>query len=215
MDKLVIIGGGKATNVIRHIIFSNQNPKIEITGYTDIEKPNFEHRLNYLGTDERIFDFMEGHKFIISIGTPKVRKLIYDRFFSKKSHLLVNIIHPTVYVSSEVSVGKGNVIGASTTLFCNAKLGNNCWVGINTCIGHDCLIGDHCVISSGVSFAGSINIGNGTLIGAGASIAPDISIGDNCLISAGATVLKDIPNNCTVVANPGRVVRKQDKGESG
>ena len=38
------------------------------------------------------------------------------------------------------------------------------------------------------------------------------TVGDNSKIGASAVVLKEVPPNCTVVGNPGRIVRR--KGEA-
>ena len=52
------------------------------------------------------------------------------------------------------------------------------------------------------------HIGRGCVIGAGAEIVGGITIGDNVKIGAGAVVSKDVPNDCTVVAQPIRIIRK-------
>ena len=38
-----------------------------------------------------------------------------------------------------------------------------------------------------------------------------ISIGKNVMIGAGAVIIKDIEDDCTVVGNPGKVIKKGDK----
>ena len=49
-------------------------------------------------------------------------------------------------------------------------------------------------------------------IGAGAKVLGPFTVGDNSKIGASAVVLKEVPPNCTVVGNPGRIVRR--KGEA-
>ena len=46
-------------------------------------------------------------------------------------------------------------------------------------------------------------------MGAGAKILGNITIGDNVRIGAGAVVIEDVPDDCTVVGNPGRIVKQQ------
>ena len=41
------------------------------------------------------------------------------------------------------------------------------------------------------------------------AISAPITIGDHVKIGAGAIVLKPVPDNCTVVGNPGRIVRRR------
>ncbi|MEW7278533.1 hypothetical protein ABW636_08045 [Aquimarina sp. 2201CG1-2-11] len=54
-------------------------------------------------------------------------------------------------------------------------------------------------------------IGNNVSIYTGAIIIGDIMIGDNCVIGAGAVVVKNVPDNCVVVGNPGRIIKKDGK----
>ena len=58
---------------------------------------------------------------------------------------------------------------------------------------------------------GRPTIGDNVSIMTGATIFGPIFIGDNVTIGAGSVVLKDIPDNCTVVGNPARIVRKEYK----
>lgn len=74
-------------------------------------------------------------------------------------------------------------------------------------IGHGCRIYQNVTI-------GEVNrkapvIGDGVLIGAGAVLLGDIKIGNNVKIGAGAVVNKNIPDNCTVVAQPVRIIESK------
>ena len=86
-------------------------------------------------------------------------------------------------------------------------------------IGETAIVGDDVLLYHNVTLGGTSlekvkrhpTIGNGVLIGMGACILGPITIGDHCKIGALAVVNKDIPEGCTVVGNPGRIVRR--KGE--
>lgn len=54
-------------------------------------------------------------------------------------------------------------------------------------------------------------IGSNVFIYTGAIIIGDVSIGNNCRIGAGAVVTKSIPDNCVVVGNPARIIKKDGK----
>ena len=75
-----------------------------------------------------------------------------------------------------------------------AAVGTNCCIYQNVTIGEvdraAPKIGDHC------------------LIGAGAVLVGGITVGDHVRIGAGAVVSADIPDNCTVVAQPPRVIHR-------
>ena len=54
-----------------------------------------------------------------------------------------------------------------------------------------------------------IDHGDGVVIGAGAKVLGPFTVGSGSKIGASAVVLKEVPPNCTVVGNPGRVVRRE------
>jgi len=53
-----------------------------------------------------------------------------------------------------------------------------------------------------------LSIGNYVKICAGAIIIGDVHIGDNSTIGAGSIVLKDVLDNCVVVGNPARIIKR-------
>ena len=60
----------------------------------------------------------------------------------------------------------------------------------------------------------SIVIGNNVQIGAGAIILPGVVIGNNVIIGAGSIVTKDISNNCIVVGNPAKILKRIKNDEN-
>lgn len=98
-----------------------------------------------------------------------------------------------------------------------ATIGNGLFIdhGMGIVIGETCEIGDNVTLYQDVTLGGTgkdtgkrhPTIGNDVLIGAGAKVLGPFSVGDGARIGAGAIVLDTVPANCTVVGNPGRVVR--------
>ncbi|MBR4080408.1 MAG: serine O-acetyltransferase [Clostridia bacterium] len=89
--------------------------------------------------------------------------------------------------------------------------------GDGVVIGETTVIGDNVTIYQGVTLGGTgkdtgkrhPTIGNGVTVGAGAKVLGPITIGDHSKVGAGSIVLKDVPPDCTVVGNPGRIVRRK------
>ena len=77
-----------------------------------------------------------------------------------------------------------------------AKIGRDCWIYQNVTIGEVDRVAPE--------------IGDGCLIGAGAVIVGGIKIGDHVKIGAGVVVSTDVPDNCTVVAQPPRVIFREE-----
>ena len=98
-----------------------------------------------------------------------------------------------------------------------AKLGRGVFIdhGTGVVIGETAEVGDDVTIYQGATLGGTgkdtgkrhPTIGRGVTVGAGAKVLGPITIGDHVKIGAGAIVLKDVPDHCTVVGNPGRIVR--------
>lgn len=89
--------------------------------------------------------------------------------------------------------------------------------GTGVVIGETTVIGDDVMIYQGVTLGGTgkdtgkrhPTIGNNVMIGAGAKVLGPFTVGSGSKIGALAVVLKAVPPNCTVVGNPGRIVRRE------
>jgi len=98
-----------------------------------------------------------------------------------------------------------------------AKIGGGFFIdhGMGVVIGETCEIGNNVTIYQGVTLGGTgketgkrhPTIGNDVLIGVGAKVLGPFKVGNGAKIGAGSIVLKEVPPNCTVVGNPGRLVR--------
>lgn len=83
-------------------------------------------------------------------------------------------------------------------------------------IHQDSIIGDETIIYQNVTIGrkdtssqGAPVIGKNCIIGAGAAIIGEIVIGNNVKIGANAVVNKNVPDNCTVVGNPARIIKRK------
>ena len=90
--------------------------------------------------------------------------------------------------------------------------------GMGIVMGETTVIGSNCTIYHQVTLGGTgkdvgkrhPTIGNNVVVGSGAKVLGPFKVGDHSKIGAGAIVLKEVPPHCTVVGNPGRVVRMND-----
>tara|TARA_R110002033_G_scaffold143840_2_gene181945 strand:- start:17555 stop:18118 length:564 start_codon:yes stop_codon:yes gene_type:complete len=53
-------------------------------------------------------------------------------------------------------------------------------------------------------------LGNNVKLYTNCTVLGDITIGDNVVVGAGAVVVKSVPDNCVVVGNPARILKKLD-----
>lgn len=81
-------------------------------------------------------------------------------------------------------------------------------VSRNAIIGENCTIFHQVTIGEGRG--GAPIIGDNCYIGAGAKIIGNIMVGNNMKIGANCVVVEDIPDNCTVVLEKPRIVRRNN-----
>ena len=91
--------------------------------------------------------------------------------------------------------------------------------GTGVVIGETAEVGDNVTLYQGVTLGGTgkdvgkrhPTIGNNVVVGSGAKVLGPFRVGEGSKIGAGAIVLKEVPPHCTVVGNPGRVVRMNNE----
>lgn len=142
---------------------------------------------------------------------PCVRVMIYHRI----AHRLYMKGHTTL--ARWISQRARHVTGIE--IHPGATIGEGFFIdhGDGVVIGETTVIGDNVTLYQGVTLGGTgkhvgkrhPTIGNNVTVGAGAKVLGPFTVGDNSKIGAGAIVLKEVPPNCTVVGNPGRIVKKE------
>ncbi|HPF89021.1 MAG TPA: serine O-acetyltransferase, partial [Candidatus Limiplasma sp.] len=149
-------------------------------------------------------------RWVVRTCYPGLKALRSHRF----AHALLEKGHPTIArIISQCTRNR-----TSVEIHPGATIGRRLFIdhGDGVVIGETTIIGDDVTIYQGVTLGGTgkdvgkrhPTIGNGVTIGSGAKVLGPITIGDHSKIGAGAIVLKDVPAYCTVVGNPGRIVRK-------
>lgn len=198
MNKLIIVGAGGhgksiADNALKNgyvdICFVDDNATDHCMGFPIIGKIADTEKLNDGKTD-----------FIIAIGNNATRKEIAEKYDVN----WVTIIHPSVQIAANVSIGKGTVVMAGTVINACATIGNHCIINTSAIVEHDNKIGDYAHISPGVNLGGTVHIGEQTHIGIGATIINNVCICNHCNIGAGTVVVQNITDGGTYMGVPAR-----------
>ena len=150
-------------------------------------------------------------RFEVLLCYPSVKAMMYHRM----AHKLYLGGHTTL--ARWISQHSRHVTGIE--IHPGARIGKGFFIdhGDGVVIGETTIIGDNVTLYQGVTLGGTgkdvgkrhPTIGNNVTVGAGAKVLGPFTVGDNSKIGASAVVLKEVPPNCTVVGNPGRIVRRQ------
>ncbi|HOZ86497.1 MAG TPA: UDP-3-O-(3-hydroxymyristoyl)glucosamine N-acyltransferase [Bacteroidia bacterium] len=114
-----------------------------------------------------------------------------------------------VVIKSGVEIGNNNCIDravlGSTIIGRHTKIHNFVQVA------HGVHIGENCLVTANVTISGSTIVGNNVWLGPGVTIANKIKIGNFSYLSMGAVIFSDVPEGATMVGNPGRMIKSNQK----
>jgi len=216
---LVILGaGGDGRNIAEIVASINaRKKKWNLLGYLDDDPLKQGSEINdfpVLGTLRDVIRYDDCF-FVATFGSPKTNflkkriindlRIPIDRF--------ATLIHPRANVSPYAKIGRDTVIYVGTYVGTNAFIGDHVKILANCNISHDCIIHDFTTIAHSVSISGEVTIKEGCYLGSNSSIRQRLDIGEWSLIGLGAVIIRDVPPYCTIVGNPGRVIRKRDPSD--
>lgn len=211
-DKYIILGAGGHAKIVLDILQLNEK---DIVGLTDAACEKGSNCMGYpvLGTDDILGDLYQQGAGNAVMGIGHIGNSgIRDRLYKKAKEIgynFPNVIHSKAYLAATVEMGEGNLLAAQCVINPDVVIGNLCIINTASVVEHDVIIGDGVHIAPHATVLGGGQIGNGTFIGAGSVILQGVCIGSNCVIGAGSVVRKDVENNCVIVGNPGRVLKRR------
>ncbi len=109
-----------------------------------------------------------------------------------------------VFIENDVVIGNNVTIKSGVQLWDGLVLEDDVFIGPNATFTNDIFPRSKVYNEK---FLTTI-IKKGASVGANATILPGIKIGQNSMIGAGSVVISDVPNNCVVVGNPAKIVKR-------
>jgi sugar O-acyltransferase (sialic acid O-acetyltransferase NeuD family) len=160
-----------------------------------------------LRTEEEVINhFSTDNRFILGLGSPKLRGKLYKRFKAIGGELY-NIIDKTTTIGSYVTLGEGLTLMSGVKISNGVKMGKGLLAYYDSIITHDVEIGDFVELSPGCKLLGHVKIGDQVHVGAGAIILSNVIIADNAIVGAGAVVTKNVNFGETVAGVPARNIK--------
>lgn len=220
MEKdLIILGAGGTGLQVADAVedINNEKKRWNLLGYLDDDPKKQDIEINgfpVLGTLEDVKKYHNCY-FVAIFGSPQnyfLRKKLI-RKLELPIERFETVIHPDTTISRYAKIGLGTVILAGTRIMPNVEIGNHVIILSNSYLAHDTIVGDFSTMTNSVSIAGEVRINEGCYIGANSSIRERIIIGEWSLIGLGAVIIKDVPPYCTVVGNPGRIIKKKEPSD--
>jgi sugar O-acyltransferase (sialic acid O-acetyltransferase NeuD family) len=210
---MVIIGVKGLAKELLQIVEEYNNAK-NLVFFDDInlDEPTLLYdKYSVLRTEEEVINhFRSDNRFILGLGSPKLRGKLYKRFKAIGGELF-NIIDRTTTIGLYVTLGEGLTLMSGVKISNGVKIGKGLLAYYDSIITHDVEIGDFVELSPGCKLLGHVKIGDQVHVGAGAIILPRLQIGEGSIIGAGAVVTKDVESYTVLVGNPAKVLEKENK----
>lgn len=148
----------------------------------------------------------ENAEFIIAVGEPSARKILWDKLLSNK-YTITTLIDDSAIVSDSAVIKPGCIVEAGAIISSDVVLKENAIVMYNAIVGHDAVVGNDTVICPRANVGGNSIVGEQCFVGISASIMQRVNVGDRAIVAMGAMAFRDVERGATVIGNPARVTK--------
>lgn len=207
MKKLIIVGAGGFGREVHAWAIQSQafGRDWVIKGFLDDNPDSLKGMNSSAPIIGRMAEYQptEEDLFVCAIGTPALRRAVHQ-YISERGGEFTNVVHPTVILGENVSLGKGVILCPHVVITVNVSVGDGVALNLQTIVGHDAIIGDWCQISPHCDILGHAVLEDEVFMGSHAAVLPGVRIGSKAVLGSGAIANRDIPSDVTAVGMPAR-----------
>ena len=151
-----------------------------------------------------------GHRFLIGVGEPRIRRAVADRL-AMNGAVFATAVHPSVIMYGDVSVAPGCALGAGVVVAAATRLCDQVLLNLNATVGHDCLLERFATVGPGANIGGNVRMGEGAFVGLNGTVLPGRGLGPASQLGAGSVLLDDLEAGCIAFGVPARVVGRTEQ----
>lgn len=207
MKNLIIIG---ARGFGREVFALAQqcegfNKNFIIKGFLDDRANALDNFKDYAPILSSVEDYIvrENDVFICALGDVKWKDR-YTSMILKQKGEFMNLIHPTVTISKNVSLGKGVIIFGHSYIGNDTTIGDLVTIQGAVQIGHDVKIGPLSHFNAFSFIGGYCVIEDQVTLNVKASILPKVTVGFAASVGAHSLVLKNVSAFTSVFGSPAK-----------
>ncbi len=203
--ELIIIGSGNVGGFVAYNI--QEIGDYKVVGFLDDDKTKHGkvvYGSKVLGSIDNFGDHASKNTHAaLAISSPHAKKSILSRLSKFDIHF-PNLIFSRVWLSKNVSLGRGNILYPGVSINYESSLSDFVTINMNCAIGHNATISDYCTLAPGVNLGGFTVIEELVEVGIGVSTKQNVRIGKGAIIGGQSMVVKNVGAGTIVRGVPGK-----------
>jgi sugar O-acyltransferase (sialic acid O-acetyltransferase NeuD family) len=207
LRNLLIIGAGRFGREVYTLAIEciKGGELLTVKGFLDNNPKALDNHDGYPSIISDLVDYQiqKDDVFIIAITSPTRKKICSD-FLLDKGAVFINLIHPSVYITQGLKLGKGIILSRECIISNDCCIEDFVTFNSRAMIGHDTIIQSYSHVNAGAFIGGKCIVGQFVEIHTMAIIVQNIRVVDSVTVGAGAVVLKNIDQEGTVFGNPAK-----------
>ena len=160
-----------------------------------------------LGDDQWLLCYRHPVCAVCAFGSPGLRRRVVEKY-RHSTVRFPTILSPMAMCSSRLSFGSGNLVCSGAIMEPDSVIQDFSIFNMGCTIGHETYVGSFVTVNPTAAISGCVTLESGCEIGAGAKIIQGLRIGEDTVVGAGSVIIRDCPPHCTVVGNPGRIIKR-------